>query len=104
MQSWRVTKYDPARRDKRGAFIGDDWTSISDIGRSFGGVLLTREEYLRSEGLYVEAVLTFLREAGLRRLQVSKHEPRTGEPLLDGTWVEGESLEELCRRNLREET
>jgi hypothetical protein len=38
----RVTKYDPALRvGGRGAFTGDDWTSVSDVGRTFDGVVLT---------------------------------------------------------------
>jgi len=34
---YRVTKYDPAWRDASGAYIVDEWTSVTDIGRAFGG-------------------------------------------------------------------
>jgi hypothetical protein len=37
----RVTKYDPALRDERGGFTGDDWTSVSDVGGLFSGRVLT---------------------------------------------------------------
>jgi hypothetical protein len=67
---WRVTKYDPERRDDRGAFLDDDWTSISDIGNSYGGTALTLAEYLATEDRYVASALAFLRESGIPRLVV----------------------------------
>jgi hypothetical protein len=34
----RVTKYDPTLRvGRRGGFTGDDWTTLSDVGGTFGG-------------------------------------------------------------------
>jgi hypothetical protein len=48
MFEYRVTKYDPAHRAASGAYR-DEWTSFSDIGRSFGGVILTVEQYQRIE-------------------------------------------------------
>ena len=42
---WRVTRYDPARRDERGAYRDDTWTSISDVGNVFDNQELTIEEY-----------------------------------------------------------
>lgn len=35
----------------------DEWTAASDIGRSFGGVILTAEEYRRVEDAYVAVAL-----------------------------------------------
>lgn len=61
---YRVTKYDPRFRDSRGAFLRDDWTSISDVGQEFDGVILTAEAYQAVEDTYVEAALAFLTEAG----------------------------------------
>lgn len=56
MHHYRVTKYDPARRDHSGAYLDDDWTSISDIGRPYDGQLLTAQAYLRVESLYLDAI------------------------------------------------
>jgi hypothetical protein len=49
MISWRVTKYKPDFRDERGAYLRDEWTSLSEVGKSFGGVKLTFEEYRKIE-------------------------------------------------------
>lgn len=37
VHQFRVTKYDPSLRAEGGAYFGDDWTSINDIGRTFRG-------------------------------------------------------------------
>jgi hypothetical protein len=33
---YRVTKYDPTRRDARGAYTREEWTSFGDIGQRLG--------------------------------------------------------------------
>jgi hypothetical protein len=33
----RVTKFDPALRDARGAFTGDDWTSVATSAAGTAG-------------------------------------------------------------------
>lgn len=70
MIEYRVSKYNPALRDSNGAYTGEDWTSMSDVGRSFGGVTLTQAEYQRVESAYVSAAVAFLREAGVSELRV----------------------------------
>lgn len=67
---FRVTKYDPAFRDARGSYLRDDWITFDQIGESFSGVTLTEQEYLRVEGAYSEAAIAFMREAGIRHLNV----------------------------------
>ncbi len=47
-----VSKYDRARRSGEVA----DWTSYEDVGKSFGGRVLTEEEYRRVEDIYVSVV------------------------------------------------
>jgi hypothetical protein len=42
----------------------DDWTSVSDIGKSFGGEVLSAEKYLRVEQAYVDVVFAIYSEAG----------------------------------------
>jgi hypothetical protein len=68
---FRVTKYDPAHRTRRGAYTRDEWTSVSDIGRAFSGVVLTEAEYRRVEDAYTTAGVAYLREAGLPSLAVA---------------------------------
>jgi hypothetical protein len=46
----RITKYDPQNRDANGHYtLVDEWTSISDVGKSFQGKILTMEQYLAIE-------------------------------------------------------
>ena len=52
---WRITRFDPALRDEGGAYTEDTWTSVSDVGKSFGGAELTLAEYERVEALYIAA-------------------------------------------------
>lgn len=56
MIDYRITKYDPALRDAQGIYTGDDWTSCADIGRAFGGVILTDERYRQVEALHVQTL------------------------------------------------
>ena len=60
---FRVTKYDPALRDQRGGFAGDDWTSVGDVGNSFGGEVLSLHRYLEVESHHLQVVAAFLAEA-----------------------------------------
>jgi hypothetical protein len=73
---YRITKYDPALRDERGTFLGNDWTSRSDIGKAFDGKALTEAEYLRTEANYLASIDAFFREAGIRSLVLRQLETR----------------------------
>jgi len=121
MNTWRLSKYDPRFR-KRGAFQLDVWTSVSDIGKSFEGKVLTVEEYLRTENQYVSVISSFLKETQVSSLVVTaleKHFPDgpierldSSDPLLDPlaeitSILEGDTLslseiETVCRLSLRE--
>lgn len=67
---FRVTKYDPRLRNESGAFIGDDWTCISEIGQVFNGQALTRERYEQVEAAYLKAAELFAQESGITELAV----------------------------------
>jgi len=112
---YRVTKYDPRRRSPTGAFLDDDWTGVSDIGKAFSGVRLTLERYLAAEEAYVESVRRFMRAAEVTSLTVTDLEP--GLPvaghiddaveevacrLEEGQQVSGAELGAALRANLRE--
>ena len=77
MFEYRVTKYNPAFRDDNGAYTKPEWTSISDIGKTFGGFEFTIEEYERVEGAYIDVALSFIKESeseylSLRELENSQ--------------------------------
>ncbi len=101
---YRVTKYNPRFRDGRGAYTKDDWTAISDIGKSFSGVVLTEEEYHRVERAHLLTAQAFLQEAGVVRLQaigVENHRSHPEAPK-EGQWLEIEAGLRTLRHVLRE--
>ena len=105
MFEYRVTKYNPAFRDSTGAYTRDEWTAVSDIGRSFDGVVLTREEYQRVEDAYVAAAIDFLRATGVSSVAVVGLENHAGHTLdFDAGSVLGlDQAGEVLRRVLRED-
>jgi hypothetical protein len=104
MFEYRVTKYDPARRDARGAYTGEDWTSFDDIGRTFAGAELTPGDYQRVEDAYVSVALAFLREAGVKALSVEGLEARESPPpVAAGISLSLSEAAQVIRRVLREE-
>jgi hypothetical protein len=105
MLEYRVTKYNPAFRDSTGAYTRDEWTAVSDVGRSFGGIVLTREEYQRVENAYIAAAIEFLRESGVSSVLVVGLENHTGHVLdFDIGAVFGlDRAGEVLRRVLRED-
>jgi hypothetical protein len=105
MIEYRVTKYNPALRDARGAYVADEWTSVKDIGREFGGVVLTDDEYRRVEQAYIDSALAFLTEGGLTSLRVEGLENHKGLALKigEGAVVSVEEVGDVIRQILREE-
>jgi hypothetical protein len=114
---WRITKYDPTLRNMHGNYLGNDWTSFSDIGKFYAGKQVTYEDYLSWESAYAYSVLYFLSEAGLSSLCVVELENRfinrietdrlrdvAFEPtkLKLDTVVGSHELEDVTRLNLRE--
>jgi hypothetical protein len=115
---FRITKYDPRLRSEDGVFVGDEWTSISDIGRTYPTGVFTLAEYIEVEEAYVEAVRRFLASAGTHSLRVRGLErladcdtlPLTMaadtaahlRSLREGTELSGQELEWAVRLNLRE--
>jgi hypothetical protein len=102
---FRVTKYDPAHRDRRGAYTRDEWISVSEIGQAFDGMVLTEAEYQRVEDAYATAAVAFLREAGVLSLAVAGLENRAQVPLpfAEGSQLGLAEVGEIVRRMLREE-
>jgi hypothetical protein len=101
---YRVTKYDPAFRDSRGYYTREEWTSVGDIGCSFGGVVLTPEKYHRVEDAYVAVALSFLRESGQSSLTVTSLENNRKYPIEfgEGSALGLEQLGPVIRLVLRE--
>jgi len=48
-----------------------DWTSVSDVGSAFSGVVLTQEEYDSAENAYISAAKAFLEETGVNSVRIA---------------------------------
>ena len=105
MFEYRVTKYNPALRNAKGVYIPQEWTSVADIGRVFGGIVLTVDEYRRVEQAYIRSALAFLGEGGVTSLRVEGLENSKRSPVGfgEGSVVSGEQIDDLIRQVLREE-
>jgi hypothetical protein len=104
MNQYRITKYNPKFRDSSGAYMKPDWTSMSDIGSSFDGVTLKREEYLVTESAYIDSVMSFISEdriPALRAVGVENH--RKAIAPKEGHLFSAADLPEIIRSILREE-
>lgn len=56
MKRYEITKYE----NKDGIIEEQEWIAISDIGGTFGGVVLTPEKYRETEDLYVKVIIRIL--------------------------------------------
>ena len=101
--AWRVTRYDPAYRDPRGAYTIETWTSIGDVGRVFEGHVLSIEEYEGVESAYIDAFLSFAHEAGTESVHVREYSSSGGEQIEEGAIVPIGEATEIVRAMLREE-
>lgn len=100
---WRVSRYDSKRRDERGAYQVDAWTSVSDVGRIYDeGYEFTFKEYQGVEASYVDVFLTVARESDAGSLQVRELERGTG-PLAEGAILPLDAAAEILRAMLRED-
>jgi hypothetical protein len=52
----RLSKYDPKYRNTDGAYSKNEWTAISDIGKSFEGEALEYDTYIETETRYVTVI------------------------------------------------
>ena len=105
MFEYRVTKYNPAFRNELGGYIPEDWTSMSEIGREFEGVVLSEDEYRRVEQAYIDSAFAFLSESGLTSLRVrglENHQKLVLE-FGEGSVLSLDEISGVMRRILREE-
>ncbi len=68
MRCYRISKYDPQKRNLKGFYQAEEWTSISDIGRIFAGDELTLDEYLKTEKNYLCFLRQLVEQLGRKKL------------------------------------
>lgn len=74
MTTFRITKYDPKKRNEQGHYLDDsEWTAISDIGKKKFNHL-TYEQYEKVESAYVAAVKAIMVDNNLDFLIVDSLE------------------------------
>lgn len=58
MYKYEITKYNPIFRSKKDGrtYLKNEWISICDIGECFEGLVLSEEEYKKTEDSYVKAI------------------------------------------------
>ncbi|WP_043464611.1 hypothetical protein [Kitasatospora sp. MBT66] len=103
MHQYRVVKYSPEERDGS----APAWTAMCDIGRSFGGVVLTEAVYLETEERYLAAVRRFAAAQGVTELCVDALEvyPESSwwQRVAEGDRLPLDEAVELLRFFLRED-
>jgi hypothetical protein len=104
---YRLTKYSPEKRDQAGNYLEDEWTSFSDIGKTFDNKVFMEKEYYQVEDAYISVIMSFLDEAGIDKLSLTYLENTQGyqEPKLKiqvGREYTLQEVERLFRLVLRE--
>jgi hypothetical protein len=83
---WRITKYDPKKRNSQGWFLEETWISYGNIGSLYQGEKLTYDEYMRVENLYINAIMEFMQCLNISHLQVKyleHHDSINEDPSVD---------------------
>lgn len=70
----RITKYNPVFRTQEGCYQRNEWTSSSEIGKHFGGIRLTLDQYLEVEACYLKVIKGILDLFDIKRLKVANLE------------------------------
>jgi hypothetical protein len=71
MKKYRITKYDPAKRNEKGHYLDStEWTSISDIGKAEYNSP-TYSDYEKIENSYVESINEILKINQILELEIS---------------------------------
>ena len=68
MKNYRITKFNPERRNTEGHYLDDDWTAISDIKNPKYNTAY--EDYEKVESAYVQAVKLIMTDNKLDNLTI----------------------------------
>lgn len=102
MYNYRVTKYNPEYR-VNGAYLKDEWTAISDIGKVFEGKLFTEAEYMKAEKEHIEFIKEVCEQCDEKELKICNLEQHGSNSWKDQEWVTLVELDKLISDCLREE-
>lgn len=102
MFEYRITKYNPANRID-GRYAVDDWTSFSDVGKSFDKIELTYEKYLETETAYIDCCADLLSKAQILSLSIEQAECYSEDILLPSSVSDISVIRQLIAACLREQ-
>jgi len=100
MNEYRVTKYNPSKRDEWGHYLDkDEWTDFCEVGKK-----VSIEAYEIVETAYINSAIEFLSDSGIETLQVVGLEDYQQNGLYkEGETIQVGSLEPVLRSLLRNE-
>ena len=98
---FRVSKYDPAFR-VGSVYQKEEWTSYSDVGLCFDGIMFTEEDYCRTEKQYIRFFRRILQETSTDRVKIAKLERYKPAIWRRGQMLRDERLNSFLRDCLRE--
>ncbi|WNS43282.1 hypothetical protein [Paenibacillus sp. MMS20-IR301] len=71
---WQISKYKEIELPLYGQGAIPSWTSVSDIGKEINGKVLTVNEYLTVEDLYIQAIKIFMMYSNISTLIIEQLE------------------------------
>ncbi len=81
MEHFRITKYN---HEKFGTSeYLNDWTSVSDVGKTFGGKILTPDIYIETENKYINLLCEFMKENNVSAFNICDLEAYNVDESLD---------------------
>ena len=101
LHHYRVSKYDPAFCVD-GVYQKEEWTSYSDVGLCFDGIMFTEEDYCRTEKQYIRFFRRILQETSTDRVEIVQLERYKPVLWRRGQMLCGEQLDSFLRDCLRE--
>ena len=66
MKRYEITKYE----NENGIIEEQEWIAISDIGDTFGGIVLTQEKYQETEDKYVAVIVRILEYMNIQKCRI----------------------------------
>ena len=69
MNNYRITKYNPERRDKHGRYLVNDWTSISDLLKKYKYEDVIKI-YKDVEDKFIEVYINILSENQIEKMKI----------------------------------
>ena len=102
MTEYRITKYNPANRVD-GAYMTDEWTSFSDIGKVFDGTILTQDAYLKIEQAYIDCCIELIEKSKISKLYIKQAEYYTENICFPASISSTQEIRQVITACLREQ-